>query len=199
VKVLEDRIFVNDDGLWTSAGATACIDLTLAFVEDDLGVDVAKAVAKKMVIYHRRMGAQSQHSALLEIGPRADRIQKALSYAKSHLQHELTVDRLAEVVHLSARQFARAFTEATGTTPAKAIERMRIEAAQLLLQSSSHPIETIAKDTGFGDPERMRRAFIRALGQTPQAIRRVHRADMLSRSQERSVRTSSMVQERCRA
>ncbi|TDV16384.1 AraC family transcriptional regulator with amidase-like domain [Paraburkholderia caballeronis] len=175
-KLEEDSIFVHDAGVWTSAGASACIDLALAFVEDDAGIDIARLVAKKLVVYHRRTGGQSQHSALLEILPRSDRIQKALTYAKRHLHTDLSVEDLANAVHLSPRQFSRAFREETGQTPAKAIEHLRTETARLMLESGRHPIETIARDTGFGDPDRMRRAFLRAYGQPPQVIRRSARA-----------------------
>lgn len=174
IKLQEDSIFVHDAGVWTSAGATACIDLALAFIEDDAGADIARLVAKKLVVYHRRMGGQSQHSALLEIAPRTDRIQKALTYAKSNLNQKLSVEELADAVHLSPRQFSRAFTDETGMTPAKAVERLRMETARLMVESSSVPIDSIAKDTGFGDPDRMRRAFIRVYGQPPQVIRQVY-------------------------
>jgi len=172
VNLQEDKIFVQDDRVWTSAGATACIDLALAFVEGDSNSDVAKHVARMLVIYHRRAGGQSQHSAMLEIGPRSDRIQKALAYAKRHLSEDLYVDKLAEVVHMSTRQFSRAFADETGTTPAKAIERLRIEAARLMLESRTLTLETVAREAGFGDSDRMRRAFIRLYGESPQSIRR---------------------------
>ena len=172
VKLREDSIFIEDGGIWTSAGATACIDLALAFVEGDAGAEMARLVAKKLVVYHRRQGGQSQHSALLEMAPRTDRIQKALAYAKRNLHQRLSVEELAEAVHLSPRQFSRAFTDETGMTPAKAVERLRMETARLMVESSTVPIETVARDTGFGDPDRMRRAFLRAYGQAPQMIRR---------------------------
>jgi transcriptional regulator GlxA family with amidase domain len=178
VRLMEDRIFVQDEGIWTSAGASACIDLALAFVEQDLGIEVAKLVAKMLVVFHRRAGGQSQHSALLEMGPRSDRIQKALAYAKENLHQELSVDKLAQVAHLSPRQFARTFAYETGLTPAKAIERLRLEAAREMMGSSNVPLETVAKDTGFGDADRMRRAFIRLYGQTPQVIRRGYRTEL---------------------
>jgi transcriptional regulator GlxA family with amidase domain len=178
VKLEEDSIFVQDGSVWTSAGATACIDLGLALVEEDCCADIAKFVAKRMVVYHRRTGGQSQHSALLELLPRTDRIQKALTYAKSHLTNELSVEELAEAVHLSPRQFGRVFREETGQTPAKAIERLRTEAARLMIESQLLPIETVARDTGFGDPDRMRRAFLRAYGQPPQVIRRANRTEV---------------------
>jgi transcriptional regulator GlxA family with amidase domain len=176
VHVEEDRIFVNDGAIWTSAGATACIDLALAFVEQDVSADLARLVAKKLVVYHRRTGGQTQHSALLDILPRSDRIQKALTYAKQHLHTSLSVEDLANAANLSPRQFSRAFREETGHTPAKAIEHLRTESARIMLESGRHTMETIARDVGFGDPDRMRRAFLRAFGQPPQVIRRATRA-----------------------
>jgi transcriptional regulator GlxA family with amidase domain len=109
VKVEEDRIFIVDGPVWTSAGMTSGIDLALAMVEQDLGADVARAVARQMVVYHRRAGGQSQFSALLELEPKSDRIQSALAYAKRNLDRPLTVRQLAEAAHLSPRQFSRAF------------------------------------------------------------------------------------------
>lgn len=172
VNVEEDRIFIIDGPVWTSAGMTACIDLALALVEKDVGADIARLVAKKMVVYHRRAGGQSQFSALLELEPRSDRIQAALTYAKVHLHDALSVEQLADAAHLSPRQFSRAFRAETGQTPAKAVENLRVEAARLMLESGRHSIEVVARDTGFGDRERMRRAFLRAFGQPPQMVRR---------------------------
>ena len=176
VKVEEDRIFIIDGPVWTSAGMTAGIDLALAMVEQDLGADVARAVARKLVVYHRRAGGQSQHSALLELEPKSDRIQSALAYAKRNLETPLTVGQLAEAAHLSPRQFSRAFRAETGQSPAKAVENLRIEAARLMMEQSRHPIDVIARQTGFADRDRMRRAFLRAFGQPPQVIRRNVRA-----------------------
>lgn len=175
VNVEEDRIFIVDGPVWTSAGMTACIDLALALVEKDVGAEVARSVAKKLVVYHRRSGGQSQFSALLELEPRSDRIQSALAFAKQNLAAELSVEQLAEAAHLSPRQFSRAFRAETGQSPAKAVEHLRIEAARLMLESGLHPIEIVARDTGFGDRERMWRAFLRAFGQPPQVIRRASR------------------------
>lgn len=172
VKVEEDRIFIVDGPVWTSAGMTAGIDLALAMVEEDLGADVARAVARQMVVYHRRAGGQSQFSALLELGPKSDRIQNALAYAKRNLDKPLTVGQLAGAAHLSPRQFSRAFRAETGQSPAKAIENLRIEAARLMMEQSRLPIDVIARQAGFADRDRMRRAFLRAFGQPPQAIRR---------------------------
>lgn len=172
VRVEEDRIFIIDGAVWTSAGMSAGIDMALGMVEKDVGPDVARSVAQRLVLYHRRAGGQSQHSALLEINPKSDRIQNALNYAKDNLKSRLNVDDLAEAAHLSPRQFSRAFRAETGQTPAKAVETLRLEAARLMLEQSRHPVEVIAAETGFDDRERMRRAFIRAFGQPPLAIRR---------------------------
>jgi transcriptional regulator GlxA family with amidase domain len=176
VKVEEDRIFIIDGPLWTSAGMTAGIDLALAMIEKDLGADVARAVARQLVVYHRRAGGQSQFSALLDLEPKSDRIQSALTYAKRHLASPLTVRQLAEAAHLSPRQFSRAFHAETGQSPAKAVENLRVEAARLMMEQSRHSIDVIARQTGFADRDRMRRAFLRAFGQPPQVIRRNARA-----------------------
>ena len=172
VKVEEDRIFIADGPVWTSAGATAAVDLVLALIENDFGADVARAVAKKLVVYHRRAGGQSQFSALLELEPKSDRIQGALAYAKRNLASKLSVTELAEAAHLSPRQFSRAFHAETGQSPAKAVENLRLETARLMMEQSRHPVDVIARQTGFADRDRMRRAFLRAFGQPPQVIRR---------------------------
>jgi transcriptional regulator GlxA family with amidase domain len=159
VKVEADRIFVVDGPVWTSAGMTTGIDLALAMVEQDLGADVARAIARQLVVYHRRTGDQSQFSALLELDPKSDRIQSALAYAKRNLDKPMTVGQLAAAAHLSPRQFSRVFRAETGQSPAKALENLRIEAARLMMEQSRHPIDVIARQTGFADRDRMRRAF----------------------------------------
>lgn len=172
VTLEEDRIFIVDGPVWTSAGMTASLDLALAMVEKDLGIDIARSVAKKMVLFHRRAGGQSQFSALLDLEPKSDRIQSALTYARENLRTLLSVEQLAEAVHLSPRQFSRAFRAETGQSPAKAIETLRLEAARLMMEEGRHPIEIVARETGFASRERMRRAFLRAYGQPPQTIKR---------------------------
>ncbi|MBA8878350.1 GlxA family transcriptional regulator [Phyllobacterium myrsinacearum] len=172
IKVEEDRIFIVDGAVWTSAGMSAGLDLALAMVEKDLGIDIARNVAKSLVIYHRRAGGQSQFSTLLELEPKSDRIQSALAYAKRNLQTALSVEQLADAAHLSPRQFSRAFKAETGQSPAKAVENLRVEAARLMMEQGRLPIDTVAQETGFADRERMRRAFLRAFGQPPQVIRR---------------------------
>jgi len=172
VAVEEDRIFITDGAIWTAAGMSAGIDLALALVEKDCGTDIAKGVARKLVLYHRRGGGQSQFSTLLELDAKSDRIQTALTHARNNLKADLSVEILAGVGGLSPRQFTRVFREETGVTPAKAIERLRVEAARLMLETTRHPIEIVARENGFGDRERMRQAFLRAFGQSPQTIQR---------------------------
>jgi AraC-like DNA-binding protein len=132
---------------------------------------------RQLVLYHRRAGGQSQFSELLELEPKSDRIQSALGYAKRNLDKPLTVGQLAAAAHLSPRQFSRVFHAETGQSPAKAVENLRVEAARLMMEQSRHPIDVIARQTGFADRDRMRRAFLRAFGQPPQVIRRNARVE----------------------
>ncbi|PXW51535.1 GlxA family transcriptional regulator [Methylobacterium sp. B4] len=172
IRVDDDRIFVSDGHVWTSAGMSAAIDLTLALIEDDHGAELSRAIARKLVVYHRRPGGQSQFSALLELEPRSGRVRRALLYAKEHLRNPLTVEELAEAASVSPRQFSRLFREETGQSPAKAVERLRLEAAQAMIEDGRHALDVVARDTGFADRDRMRRAFLRAYGQPPQSLRR---------------------------
>lgn len=178
VRVEADRIFVKDEHVWTSAGVTAGIDLTLALIEEDLGIEAARSVARDLVVYHRRLGGQSQYSTLLELDPPSDRIRKTLDFARSHLSDRLSVEQLADAAHLSPRQFSRAFAQETGQTPAKAIERLRAETARPRVEDTVESLAVIARAVGFADPERMRQAFIRCFGQPPQALRRATRQSM---------------------
>jgi transcriptional regulator GlxA family with amidase domain len=180
VSVEGDRIFVIDGQIWTSAGMSAGVDLALALVEKDLGATAAKTIARKLVVHHRRGGGQSQFSALLDFDAKSDRVQTVLEFARTNLKDELSVEALAEAAHLSPRQFSRVFREETGQSPAKAIERLRVEAARLMLETTRHPIDLVARETGFGDRERMRQSFLRAFGQPPQAIKRASgRAELI--------------------
>jgi len=175
VKLEADQIFVRDGNIWSSAGITAGIDLALAMAAEDYGDEVAQKTARQLVLYNRRSGGQSQFSSLLELKAPTGRFGPLLTWAREHLDTPLTVEDLAERAAMSSRHFARAFIAETGTTPSKAIERLRIEVARARVQSSSEAIEHVAQSTGFRDPERMRRAFIRAFGQPPQSLRRAAR------------------------
>jgi transcriptional regulator GlxA family with amidase domain len=176
VKLESDNIFVRDGNIWSSAGITAGIDLALAMAAEDYGDEIVEKTARQLVLYHRRSGGQSQFSSLLELKAAGGRFGALLSWAREHLTSKLTVEDLAEQAGMSSRHFARAFIAETGTTPSKAVERLRIEVARQRVQSSSEAIERVAELTGFRDPERMRRAFIRAFGQPPQSLRRAARA-----------------------
>ncbi|MGA0599752.1 GlxA family transcriptional regulator [Caulobacter sp. KR2-114] len=175
VRLEADRIFVKDGPVWTSAGITAGIDLALALIADDLGEEIARRTAQQLVVYHRRPGGQSQFSALLELERPESRFGPVLEWAREHLTHPLTVEQLADVAAMSARNFARAFAAETGVTPAKAVERLRLDAARARLDAGEAQVDQIARQVGFGDPDRMRRAFLRAFGQPPQAFRRASR------------------------
>ena len=176
VKLQADRIWTRDGEIWTSAGITAGIDLALAMVVEDYGDEIAQRTARQLVLYHRRSGGQSQFSSLLELKAPTGRFGPLLAWAREHLDAPLTVEDMAEQAGMSSRHFTRAFIAETGTTPSKAVERLRIEVARQRVQSSSEAIERVAEATGFRDPERMRRAFIRAFGQPPQSLRRAARA-----------------------
>jgi transcriptional regulator GlxA family with amidase domain len=176
VKLEPDCIYTRDGKIWTSAGITAGIDLALALIADDLGEEAARRAAQELVVYHRRPGGQSQFSALLDIERTEGRFTPLLSWMRERLDDPLTVEDLAQQANMSPRNFARAFSAETGVTPAKAVERLRLEAAREQVERSTTPLEVIAERAGFGDPERMRRAFLRAFGQPPQSLRRMARA-----------------------
>ena len=176
VKLEPDRIFVRDGNIWSSAGISAGIDLALALVTEDFGEEISRQTARQLVVYDRRSGGQSQFSSLLELKAPTGRFAPLLTWAREHLDEPLTVEHLAERAGMSSRHFTRAFVAETGTTPFKAVERLRIEVARQQVQSSHQPIERVARSTGFRDPERMRRAFIRAFGQPPQSLRRAARS-----------------------
>lgn len=170
-----DRIYIKEGNIWTAAGLTAGIDLALMLIEDDFGSSVTKSVAKDMVVYHRRLGGQSQFSAILDITPTSGRVRDVLCYARDHLRESLSVERLAEVACISPRQFSRTFFNATGMTPAKAIERLRLDVARPRIEETLEPLEQIAKDVGFGSVEKMCRSCLNVFGRTSQELRRAAR------------------------
>jgi transcriptional regulator GlxA family with amidase domain len=176
VRLEPDRIYVRDGPFWTSAGITAGIDLALALIAEDLGETIAKKTAQQLVVYHRRPGGQSQFSALLEMDRPGGRFGALMAWARERLHEPLNVEQLAAQAAMSPRNFARAFVADTGTTPARAVERLRVEMARERIEAGPEPIDRVAEAAGFGDPERMRRAFLRAFGQPPQALRRAARA-----------------------
>lgn len=175
IMVDAESIFVEDRGVWTSAGVAAGIDLALALVARDYGETVARKVAQRLVVYYRRPGTQSQHSAMLEMVTPDNRFAGLLAWAREHLAEPLPVERLADEAALSVRQFTRAFTEATGVAPAKAVERLRVEAARAAIEAGARSLDEVARSTGFGNGERMRRSFLKFTGQPPAVARRSER------------------------
>ena len=169
-----DRIFCRDGALITSAGVTAGIDLALALVGEHHGADVALAVAKRLVVFAQRQGGQSQFSPYLLPSPdeRAP-MSRVQSHVIAHLdaRADLSVERLAEVAGMSARNFARTFVQWSGVTPHEFVERARVDAARALLESTAKPLKTIAWACGFGSADRMRIVFARRLGVTPARYR----------------------------
>lgn len=173
VEVDPDPIYVRDGDVWTSAGVTAGMDLALALVEEDLGRDVALAIARRLVLFLRRPGNQSQFSAQLSVQT-ADRdaLRDVQHHIAEHLDADLSVDALAAVASMSPRHFARCFREETGSTPARFVEAARLEAARRRLEESDDSIDAIARACGFGSAETMRRAFLRVLHVAPTEYRR---------------------------
>jgi transcriptional regulator GlxA family with amidase domain len=172
VRMEEDRIFIEDGPIWTSAGMTAGFDLVLAMVDRDMGPQAAQEVARLLVISQRRIGGQKQHSVLLDLTPKSDRIERVLTHIRLNLRNALSVDELAAVASLSPRQFTRAFIAETGQSPAKAVEQLRLEAARFMMEEGRHSVYEVSQEAGFGDRERMRRAFLRAFGVSAEAMRR---------------------------
>jgi transcriptional regulator GlxA family with amidase domain len=171
VRLDADRIFVKDGKFWSSAGITAGIDLALALIAEDLGEAVARKVAQQLVVYYRRPGGQSQFSALLDLERADGRFAPLLDHVRGNLRAKLSVEELAAQACMSPRNFARAFQRETGTSPAKAVTRLRAETARARLESGRVSVQQVASECGFGDPERMRRAFVSLYGRPPSSLR----------------------------
>ncbi len=171
VHVEPDPIFLNDGPVWTSAGVTAGIDLALALVEQDLGRTVALAVARYLVVFLKRPGGQAQFSAALSLQAADERFGDLHEWMASRLGGDLSLPSLARKAGMSERSFSRRYLEATGTTPARAVERLRVDAARRLLSESRQPVSRIAARCGFGSEETMRRSFLRLLAVAPQNYR----------------------------
>jgi transcriptional regulator GlxA family with amidase domain len=173
VEVVPDAIFVEDGGLYTSAGVTAGIDLALALVELDWGREVALGVARELVVFLKRPGGQSQFSRhLAALGPVPRPIRELELWVLENLAGELSVEALADHVHMSPRNFARVFRRETGLTPAKFVEAARVEEARRRLEETRLTTAAIATGCGFGTPESLRRTFLRHLGVGPAEYRR---------------------------
>jgi transcriptional regulator GlxA family with amidase domain len=168
VEVDSDAIFVEDGPVITSAGVTSGIDLALALVEKDLGAETARLVAKQMVVFLQRPGGQSQFSVRLSAGQaRHELIRKVLDAITSDPAGDHSLEVLASRAGVSGRHLTRLFHDEVGTTPARFVEKVRVEAAQLLLEATTDPLDVIARKVGLGSPETLRRAFARVLNTTP--------------------------------
>jgi transcriptional regulator GlxA family with amidase domain len=178
ITVDPEPIYVHDDGVWTSAGITAGLDLALALVEADHGHALALAVAREMVMFLRRPGGQKQFSPHLaaQTGLSA-RLADLVPWMSENLHRPLRVETLAERAGLSPRQFARAFRAQTGTTPARLLERLRVETARRMLEADGGSLAAVAALCGFGADETMRRAFLRHVGVPPGDYRDRFRAE----------------------
>jgi transcriptional regulator GlxA family with amidase domain len=172
IRVEPDRIFVRDGKFYSSGGVTAGMDLALHLLEQDWGREVAVQVARELVLFLRRPGGQSQFSPHLVAEAGRDPIRQAQRHILDHPEADLSVPALAAIAAMSPRNFARAFVADTGMTPAKFVEQARIDAARLRLEQSAASIDAIARDCGFGAPERMRRAFHRHLSIDPSSYRK---------------------------
>jgi transcriptional regulator GlxA family with amidase domain len=177
VLVDPDPIYVRDERIWTSAGVTTGIDLSLALIEEDLGRKIAMQVARHLVVFLNRPGGQSQFSAPLEAQAAAGDGNAPNHFAPLHgwiaenLTDDLRVERLADQAGMSPRTFARIYAAKMGITPARMVERIRVEAVRRILEETDMPIKRIASECGFGQEDRLRRAFARQVGTTPAEYR----------------------------
>ncbi|AYV25778.1 MULTISPECIES: GlxA family transcriptional regulator [Streptomyces] len=173
VTVDPDPIFVRSGKVWTGAGISACMDLALALVAEDLGEEVALAVARQLVMYLKRQGGQSQFSVPLSRPPASRRdIDELRMFIADHLDGDLSAAALAGRMCLSERHFARVFRQETGTSPASYVEAARVEAARRLLESTDQALDEVAAGCGFGSVETLHRALRKQIGTSPAAYRR---------------------------
>ncbi|MDR3535023.1 MAG: GlxA family transcriptional regulator [Acetobacteraceae bacterium] len=163
--VAEDRIFVRDGPIYTSAGVTAGIDLALALLEEDAGRAIALAVARQLVVFLKRPGGQSQFSATLtaQMGP-APALEAVQAWMAEHLAADLTLPAIADQAGMSVRTLSRVFREAAGMTPIDFVELLRVEAARRMLETTAEPLKRVASRCGFGSADSMRRVFLRRIG-----------------------------------
>jgi transcriptional regulator GlxA family with amidase domain len=175
IQVNANHFFTNDGNIYTSAGVSSGIDLSLAMVEEDFGKDIAIRVARKLVFYLSRPGFQAQFGNLLPVYEEQNIAAKIQSWLGDHLHESLEVGRIADMMHMSTRNFTRVFHRETGMPPAKFVEKLRVEAARKLLEDTDMPLERVAEQCGMGNLVSMRRIFLRHLLVTPSTYRRTFR------------------------
>lgn len=180
--VRPDKIFVRDGNLFTCGGVTAGIDLCLALVAEDWGHELAMNVAKRLIVYIRRDGGQSQYSPYLAVGPDEDSlVAKVLRYVTDHISDALTIEAIADAVGVSRRTFSRAFAKHAKVTPSVFVDQVRIDHARKLLEETDVPLKTVAFRSGFNNTTQMRMIFSRQLSTTPKLYRERFRADDVTR------------------
>jgi transcriptional regulator GlxA family with amidase domain len=177
ISVEPDAIYVKDGSVYTSAGITAGMDLALALVEEDLGRDIALAVARMLVLFLKRPGGQSQFSTQLQAqAVEGQRLTDLLSWLENHYDQAMTVEDMASQAGMSPRTFARTFVAETGDTPAVYLEKLRLEHAVRLLETTGTSLDITAQECGFTGHEQLRRTFQRHKGITPQAYQQRFRS-----------------------
>ena len=181
-EVDRDRIFVRDGPLFTSAGSSAAIDLALSLIEEDLGRELALWVARRLVVFLKRPGGQSQFSVHLAAGAGAlSPIESVQQFIRDNPQKALTLTEIARHAAMSPRNFSRVFRRETGMTPAAYVELSRVENARHLLEESKLPVQQVLLRSGFGSPVVGRRAFQKRLGLTPSEYRERFRSSGASK------------------
>jgi transcriptional regulator GlxA family with amidase domain len=176
--VRPDKIFVRDGNLFTCGGVTAGIDLCLALVAEDWGHELAMKVAKRLIVYIRRDGGQSQYSPYLAVGPEEDSlVARVLKHVTDHISDALTIEDIADAVGVSRRTFTRAFAKHAHVTPAVFVDQVRVDFARKLLEETDVPLKTVAFRCGFNNATQMRMIFSRQLSTTPKQYRERFRAD----------------------
>ena len=177
-QVRPDKIYVRDGRLFTSAGVTAGIDLCLALVAEDWGHEMALRIAKRLIVYIRRDGGQSQYSPYLAVGPKEDTmVSKVLRYVTDHISETLSIEQIADAVGVSRRTFSRVFAKEATVTPSVFVEQVRVDYARKLLEETDLPLKTVAFRSGFHSATHMRMIFMRRLESTPKQYRERFRAD----------------------
>ncbi|VVE42941.1 AraC family transcriptional regulator [Pandoraea capi] len=190
LNVRPDKIFVRDGNLFTCGGVAAGIDLCLALVAEDWGHDLAVKVAKRLIVYIRRDGGQSQYSPYLAVGPNENSlVAKVLKYVSDHIDELLSIEDIADAVGVSRRTFARAFAKHAKVTPSVFVEQVRVDFARKLLEETDVPLKTVAFRCGFNGATHLRRTFSRVLGTTPKSYRETFRSRVAS--DERTDATAS--------
>ena len=187
IDVDPDPIFIRDGAVYTSAGVSAGMDLALALVEEDFGRAAALWIARHLVLFARRPGGQSQFSVLLDLqAAEREPLRDLQAWVVAHLDEDLSVERLAGRAHMSSRNFARVFRRQVGWTPARFVERLRVEAARRRLEETGAGLAQVARECGFGSPDSLRRSFLRVLRVAPADYRRRFRAEATPVSRERN-------------